>query len=77
MLLIFFSTGQRLSMDLQQNETSHENINTKCRPSVIAEKYQTLTFQTASTLKEHLSNADEQDWKQFLSRYICAVYMVS
>ena len=76
----FNSVGSQLATQIGKDETNVENITRTWRPSTIKEKYATLYFQTACTLKtelvEKLKTKDGSS-REFIDRVFCAVYMVS
>ena len=76
-MFFFHSTGKSMQRETEIDSTKTENISQKCRPSVIAEKYYNLSFQTASQIKTKLTHKHSTKWQDVLRKYICNLYVVS
>ena len=73
-------TGARLAKEISKDGTKVENISQACRPSNLKEMFSTLSFQTASNLKQVLTRPPglcEGDWKKILNTFFFCLFRVT
>ena len=73
---IIFRISKEMDAQISKDESSFENINIKCRPTVIAAAYESLCTNDWLTAKEELDAKYSKNPDDVRHRFLCSVLQV-